>query len=511
MASTAVAVLDYPLKPDGSYGANIPQQRAHAAADACDELLYGGAAGGGKTAWVIAEVLSVLFRFPGANGAIFRRTHDQLIELGGIANTLLERIPPSLGHYNVQERTWKFVNGSKLRLNYVARDADVTKFQGAQYAILAFDQVEQFTEYQYTYLIHRLRVSGELAAAMESAGYRPKVISTANPAGVGQYWVKRRFINAYPKGGVIWQPMPTEADPYPGTRCFIPARVYDNLENMHPSYLAKLQQLPEELRRAMLDGDWSVTYGQKFNEFRPDVHVVDPSVYPMHMLIPQRRGVGVDYGMEAPFCALWGAKLPDGLIVIYRELYKAGLTPAEQAKLILASEMPSERTANRPVPVALDPSCWARTPHDLTEPDPKTGAPAPSSIAGAYWRNGVQARRAYNHRLPGVARMHEKLRRRDDGMPRLIITSNCRNLIRTLPELVADRKDPEDVDTTGEDHAFDAAKYLLFLLEPMDVTPEGRKPEPPDPSAADIRRQRLREAANLATGATLTGVRTRNW
>lgn len=218
--------------------------------------------------------------------------------------------------------------------------------------------------------------------------------------------------------------------------------------------------------------------------------------------------MGVDYGMEAPFCALWGAKLPDGLIVIYRELYHPKLTPAEQARLILASELPGERTPLRPVPVALDPSCWARNPNDLTEPDPKTGAPPPSSIAGTYWREGIPARRANNNRIAGVARFHEKLRTSGDGNPRLIILDNCRNLIRTLPELVSDDKHPEDIDTDGEDHAFDAGKYLLFQLEPMDTKPDARyrnpEPAPKEQKRLPASERLLQAAASMGTGSVRT-------
>lgn len=457
--------LDYPQRPDGTYGPNGPQRDAHLV-DA-DEVLYGGAAGGGKTAWLVAEALLTAFEFPGCQIALFRRTYDQLIELGGIAWILKDRIPLSIGRYNESTRIWKFKNGSRIRLNYLARDADVTKLQGAEYALVGFDQVEQFTEFQYTYVLHRLRVSGPLKSRMERAGFNPRAIATANPGGVGHGWVKRRWIDRWPLGHKVWTPEPTEFEPNPLNRCYIPARVYDNLSNLHPSYLRRLQALPEDLRRAMLDGDWNVYAGQKFKGFKHAVHVIPAGSIPMNVLLPQRRALGVDYGMDAPFCALWGAKMPDSVTVIYRELYQAELTPEQQAKLILASEMPGERTSNRPIPVALDPSTWIRNPHDLTEGDPKTGAPPPSSIAGIYWRNGVPVRKAINNRLAGVARVHEKLQLRPDKTPRLLIMDNCRNLIRTLPELVTDNTNPEDVDTDGEDHAFDAMKYLLFQLEPI--------------------------------------------
>lgn len=185
------------------------------------------------------------------------------------------------------------------------------------------------------------------------------------------------------------------------------------------------------------------------------------------------RAVGVDYGLDAPFAALWGAKLSDGLVVVYRELYKPGLTPAEQAALIRASEAPGERTLGRRVPVHLDPSTWARSPHHVdrspgsqtaTNRDPNR--PPEGSIASAYRDElGTAVVPAKNDRMASVALVADKLRVRRDGLPRLLIYSTCTDLIRTLPALPRDPKHPEDVDTKAEDHAYDALRYLLMALE----------------------------------------------
>jgi hypothetical protein len=473
-------VIDYPPpRTKRPPGPNPRQALAHSIE--CDELLYGGAAGGGKTDWLIAEVIAVLMEFPGSNGAIFRRTFPQLSELGGIEQRLLNLIPRWAGVYNASDHIWTFANGSKLRLCFCDTDKDVTKYQGAEWAILAFDQVEQFTEFQYRYLQHRLRVSGVSANLMEAAGYRPKVICTANPGGVGHGWVKRRWVDPFPTGFTVFRPAPSIDDEDPGTKCYVPATVDDNPE-VNEDYVRQLDRLPPAERQAMRHGDWNVHSGQRFPHFRTATHVIEPEDLPIPVGAGITRGVGVDYGLDAPFCALWGALLPDNLVVVYRELYTPGLVAWQQAQAMLGAEARGERRAGRPSPVALDPACWARNPtievpkdYDAANRGPADeGLPPPGSIAAEYLAQGVPVQKANNDRLAGVAIVSDRLIVRPDGLPRLLIYSTCPNLIRTLPELIRDPKRPEDIDTNGEDHGYDALRYLLFLL--LGMSPGGPNP-----------------------------------
>jgi len=445
-----------------------------------DELLYGGAAGGGKTDYLIAEVLTTLLTFPGSNGVIFRRTYPDLRRPGGIVERLLMRVPPELGTYNAGEHKWRFRNGSLLELGHLQRDATVLQYQGAEFAVVAFDQLEQFTEYQYLYLRSRLRVAGETAAEFRRLGWRPRSIASANPGGPGHGWVKARFIDAPVPPGVIWRPAATLDEPCPGTRVFLPARVDDN-PHLDDSYVDRLRNLPEDDRRALLEGDWDVYAGQRFRSFRRAVHVVDPEDVPLSPAYP--RGIGVDYGFDAPFAALWGALLPDDLIVVYRELYRPGLTPEEQARAILAVEAEGERDAASGRPggrLWIDPSTYARDPSAPRAVASAPDLPPPGSIAYKYRQAGLPVRKANNNRLAGVAAVAGALRIRGDRRPRLLIYSTCTNLIRTLPSLTRSPTNPEDVDTRAEDHAYDALRYLLLgMLGPRRPPgdPGPRRPE----------------------------------
>jgi hypothetical protein len=469
--------LGYP-RTSYSHGPTERQTIAHRYAAWVDEVLYGGATGGGKTDWLIAEVLAALFRWPGVTGGIFRRSYTELSQAEGIIPRLLTRIPRSVGSYNGTHHVWTFkpvapgfgVNvagaytskGSELHLGHVARDAELANYLGSEYAIQAWDQVEAHTEWQFITMQSRLRIPLEL----ERAGLHPRAIATANPGGRGHVWVKRRWIDPAPPM-VVWQPNPTDAEPAPGTRLFVPALLDDN-PHVGPSYARRLDNLDPMLRRAWRFGDWDVLGGQRFGHFRRNTHVISPAQLPIPLTGGVPKAVGVDYGITAPFCALWGALFPGNppLIVVYRELYKTDLTPRQQAELILASERPGERDPERPIPVFLDPSTWARA-ADVVEGKDNLHPERPptNSIAWRYADAGVPVRRANNDRLAGAAALDEALLIHEYAggiqLPGILIYDTCLNLIRTLPELMRGEKRPEDIEDDSEDHAYDALRYLL--------------------------------------------------
>lgn len=438
----------YPYSP-------LPHQ-AQAHSTWAKERLFGGAAGPGKTEWLIAEVLRQIFTY-GVNGLILRRTRGALSQPQGIIRRLQTRIPSHVGRFNENRSEWTFANGRVLQLGYLAHDSDVQRYVGGEYGIIAWDQVEQFTEWQYLRMLHPLRVADPAKVA---AGAEPMMIATANPGDVGHQWVKSRWIDPAPPG-VVWQPSPSVDEPHPGTRCFISGRLSDN-PYLGEDYRAQLEGLPEDLRSALLEGDWDVYAGARFGRlWRRHRHVIDPEDLPVPPGAGIVRACAVDYGSEAPFCALWGALFSDGLVVVYRELYARHLSPAEQAEAIREAEGP-ERALGRPLPTYLDPACWAKSPNapragpvvvggGKTIAVPTT-APA-GSIADTYSAHGVPVMRATNDRLTGTALLARKLSLRPDGRPRLLIYSSCLNLIRTLPGIPRDKHNPELYATGGDDHA----------------------------------------------------------
>lgn len=456
------------------YAPTPRQEQAHQVN--ADETFYGGAAGGGKSDYLLASVVTMALVVPGSVSVVFRRTFPDLAR--SLIPRLMERIPSGVAKWNATEKVWKFRNGSRVELAQLERESDVLKYQGAEYHLVCFDELTQFTEYQYLYLLSRLRAANKVRDHLATMGLRPRMIGAANPGGPGHHWVKARFIDPAP-ANKVWRPPASLEEPRPGTRVYLPAKLQDN-PHLDDSYMDRLSGLDPMLRRAMRDGDWDILEGVRFSAWRRAVHVIDPSEFPIPPGSGVPRAVGVDYGLDAPFSAHWGAKFADGLVVVYRELYEAGLTPREQAEAIRDAEAPGERQPGRS-PLALDPSTWARNPHKAVAKIKPVddNAPPVGSIAHSYYKVfGSAVVKAANDRLSGAALLDGKLRVRPDGLPRILVYSTCTNLIRTLPSLPRAKRNPEDVDTTAEDHAYDSTRYLLNELE--GVTPARDRPKDSD-------------------------------
>ena len=168
-----------------------------------------------------------------------------------LIHTSLQIIPKDLGRYNDGKKRWTFVNGSIIDFGYCENENDVTKYQSAEYGFIGFDELTHFTEFQYTYMLSRLRSTVE--------GVWPRMRAATNPGGIGHAWVKKYFIDPAPPE-TVW----TTDEGL--TRCFIPATVYDNpyLMEADPGYIRRLESLDEDSKRALLYGDWDVFAGQAF-------------------------------------------------------------------------------------------------------------------------------------------------------------------------------------------------------------------------------------------------------
>jgi len=425
------------LDTTGSYVAFMPNEgpQTDFLAAAEKDVLYGGAAGGGKSFAMLIDPLRYC-HIKEHRALILRRSMPELRELIDKSRELYPKAFKGAKFREV-EKLWSFPSGAKIEFGFLEKDADVYRYQGQAYSWIGFDEITHLpTEFGWNYLASRLRTT--------NPNLETYLRCTANPGGVGAQWVKKRYIEAS-------EPNKTFKGKDGLTRKFIPALLQDN------PYLAEdgeyermLQSLPAVQRRQLLEGNWDVAEGAAFAEFSTDVHVIPPFELPSWW----ERVKGIDYGYAAESCCLWGAVDPDDkTIIIYRELYRKGLTGEALADTITQME----ENEIKSIPGVLDTAAWART-----------GYTGPT-IGETLVNRGHKLRRADKNRIAGKTQIHEHLRQREGaGRPRLQIFSNCVNLIKELQGIPLSANNPEDVDTKAADHAYDALRYMLMSRPRMD-------------------------------------------
>ena len=425
------------LDNTGSYVAFMPNEgpQTDFLAAAEKDVLYEGAAGGGKSFAMLIDPLRYC-HIKEHRALILRRSMPELRELIDKSRELYPKAFKGAKFREV-EKLWNFPSGAKIEFGFLERDADVYRYQGQAYSWIGFDEITHLpTEFGWNYLASRLRTT--------HPDLKTYLRCTANPGGVGAQWVKKRYIEAS-------EPNKTVKGKDGLTRKFIPALLQDN------PYLAEdgdyermLQSLPAVQRRQLLEGNWDVAEGAAFAEFTKDVHVIPPFELPSWW----ERIKGLDYGYAAESCCLWAAIDPDDkTIIIYRELYRKGLTGDALADTITRME----ENEIKSIPGVLDTAAWS-----------KTGYTGPT-IGEILVNKGHKLRRADKNRIAGKTQIHEHLRQREGtGRPRLQIFSNCVNLIKELQGIPLSTTNPEDVDTKAADHAYDALRYMLMSRPRMD-------------------------------------------
>lgn len=387
---------------------------------------YGGARGGGKSWALRVKALLLALRYPGIKTIILRRT---LVELRENHMIPLREMTKGIATWREMDKALSFPNGSRILFGYCSADSDVLQYQGQEYDIIMMDEATQFSEYQWT----------KIYPSCRGANSHPhRIYLTCNPGGVGHAWVKRLFVDRQYFDG--------ESDE---DYTFVKATVYDNpaLLEQDPDYVHMLETLPEDIRRAWLDGDWDVFDGQFFSEFRRDIHTVEPFEIPDGWT----RYVTMDYGLDMT-AAYWIAIAPDGMAYAYNEFYQSGLIASEAAEKI-KEYSEGENIYDYIAP----PDLWNRR-ND-------TGR----SVAEIFGENGIYLTKANNDRVNGWMDMKEWLKplklKTDDGesvVARLRFFNTCRNLISNLPLLQFDPKRPNDAANDPHEitHAPDAIRYF---------------------------------------------------
>ena len=348
--------------------------------------------------------------------------------------------PRGLYQYHATAHTGKFINGSLIDFGYCAGENDVFQYQSAEYDVIRFDELTHFTEFQYRYLISRLRGANN---------FPKQVKSTTNPGGVGHAWVKARFVDPAPHG--------TSFVGEDGVgRVFIPSKIEDNhfLMASDPSYRDRLMTLPERERRALLLGDWNIFEGQYFTEFSYEKHTCDPLPLPPEW----RRYRTIDYGLDRLAC-LWIAIDGERNVYVYRELCESDLIVSRAAEKILELTPPTERIYATLAP----PDLWARS--------QESGR----SKALLFSESGLHFTKTANDRETGWLSIKELLRLDKEGRAKLHIFRTCTELIKCLPLLQTDPMYPTDTLTEPHaiTHAPDALRgFAIYFSRPTPLAPQ---------------------------------------
>ncbi len=479
-----MAVLEHPpeLKPHITWRPNSRVQHEFLAAREY-EALYGGAKGGGKSRALVAGALRFVQK-ESYKAIIFRRTYPQLRELTDFA----AKIYPLHGGKGKSNNTeWKFPSGAQILFGHMQHEKDADNYNGIQYQFIGFDQLEQFTKHQYETMRSCCRSEDPTIPCF--------IRATSNPGGVGHAWVKEFFIDTCRPVNlgpaihdkmfdVLWQPQKA-GKPYVTPdgikRRFYPAKVFDNPDLLlaNPHYVKILKELPANMRKAYLDGNYDIFDGQYFAEWNEALHVRPP-------WIPQEgtdewgipltwpRFGGIDYGSANPWAALECATDPsNGRVIVYRAIAAKAWTHAMQAEWLLNGSPNAVYVA--------DDACFVRG----NEKDAKVKQVSDAELWGqhGFHRVGPASK---GRRVPGWAHLRQFLRPYDDTCALIEFhdTAGARGrygIITTMPKMVHSEHDPEDMETDCPDEARDDAPDCLryaLLSRPVPAKIEKTKKRP---------------------------------
>ena len=427
-------------------------------------IAYGGARGGGKSWCIRVKACLLANRYgapdPWSEGikiCIVRRTLEDLRKNHLSA---LKKMIGKGAKYNQNDKCFYFKNGATIQLAYCDNKNDADHFQGVEYDVIFIDEATQLEPDWIT----------DIATSCRGVNAFPhRVYYTCNPGGPGHAYIKRLFVDRIFQG-----------DEKPENYVFIQAKVTDNkiLMEHSPEYVNFLQNLPPKRRAAWLEGSWEIYQGQYFNEFINDpdhyedgkwTHVIDPVKIRKHWTIYR----GLDWGFFRPFAVAWYAVDEDGTMYRFKELYgvqKSGneslanegveWPPEKVFQTIYEIEHSDQDLKGKEILGIADPAIFQS----------QTGV----SIADTASQCGVYFHPADNTRLAGWMQCRYRLQFNEYGQPRFYVFNTCKEFIRTVPTLMHDDRNVEDLDTEGEDHIADEWRYVCMqnVIRPIIEEPE---------------------------------------
>lgn len=499
-----------------------------------EHIFYGGAAGGGKSKWLLVTMLLFAALTPGIECALFRRRYKELHQ--SLIPMALAMLPK--GFYAFDSQLGKLTfrhNGSIVWFLHCARDQDVVLYQSSNWRKLGVDEASHMTQFIIDYLTTRVR--GDAAQV--------QVLLGSNPGGPGHGWLKRRFVRPAglevgprrsPQPYEVWRPCAPSNDPkrYMATRVFIPALYTDNVEmlRLDPNYLERsILPLGGAKARQLAYGDWDSDDGTMFGPDWEAEHIVRADdtalvglgftpgliipwhVYPKSDWTPPASATiygSIDYGYGAPWAFYLHAILPGGHIRTFFEFYRAGVKDKDQARMIrivcerlMAPVSEGGCRMQKPEWMVYDPSMDnSRQEMGLTESISDVYKKAISDGLGVQLIAGARS-----SRLSRIQRTKDALAPALDGFPHWQITHACPELIRSLPDMPVDPDNAEDIDELAEDHAYESCSRFL---EHRPIPPRVREYSPLDELDPISRAEQLGVLARRDAKSIITPLQVQN-
>jgi len=422
------------------------QLAASAAARLCDHpdgptaVGYGGARGGGKSHWLLAQMgADDCQRVPGLKCLLLRKVGKANMEH---FEDLRQRLFVGLNHeFSAYRGVLTFGNGSRIIAGHFQAEKDIDAYLGLEYDVIGIEEATTLSNRKHTDISTCCRTS--------KPNWRPRIYSTSNPGGIGHAWYRTKFV------------IPYQEQRESETR-FVPARVTDNAYN-NPEYRKVLESLNGWQRRAWLEGDWDLAAGQFFTTFRRDVHVIPD----FDEIRAREWFAAMDYGFAHYTVFLLGCTDGDGNTFVVDEHAERLWLPQRHAAAIRAMLARHGLKVDDLKRIVAGADVFSRQSDGTT-------------IAQQYAREGIKLRPANMDRINGWAEVLQRLGEvcqdsrlaegpSDGGIPaRLFIHQRCGRLAETLPAMQHDPNRPEDVlkvdadeDGVGGDDAADCLRYLV--------------------------------------------------
>lgn len=450
----------------------VPQPRQQLAhATNADEIFYGGAAGGGKSAFLDWDAVDFCARIPELNAFIFRRTFAQL-KINHILQ-LKRDIPEELAIWNESNKEFRFFNGSVLIFRHCEHEGDLDDIQGAEIHWGGIDEGAQFSPTMLAYIRSRMRLGKssirfrKLAEMDKELGNYidklPRLCIGSNPGGEAHHYLKSNYIDPAPPETVFEDSFvsPISGKTITKSKIFIPAKMSDNAY-LDDGYEIQFTELPDWQQRQLVSGDWNVIPGSYFDSYNSATHVIEPFNIPSWW----QRFRSLDWGYATPFSVGWWAVADDtevktksgvvyrfreGSMIRYREWY--GARKGEKGYVNQGLKLSPETVGTEILTMELG----EKVDYGVADPSLWRGRDGGKSNAERFAKVGVYWQKAANDRQAGCTQMHARFKSNT-----LFVFSTCRQFIRTVPAVVSDDKRPEEYKKAGEDHCPDEVRYAVM-------------------------------------------------